>query len=171
MKDLPRPILGYFGLIAEDWVDLPLIEKLAQRFSNASVMMLGKCTMDLSRLAKYPNIHLLGRKPYADLPNYCKAFDVALIPFPISEVTLNANPLKAREYLAAGLPVVSTKIPEVEVLGDRCFIGADHEDFLRQVQAALHDPGPSQCRSEGIRHESWAARLDEVKAHLANRCD
>jgi glycosyltransferase involved in cell wall biosynthesis len=167
IASLPKPIIGYFGLIAQDWLDVPLMEKVAQRFPHASIVMLGKCTMDVSPLSNYPNVHLLGRKPYADLPQYCKGFDVALIPFPISEVTLNANPLKAREYLAAGLPVVSTKIPEVEVLGDRCLIGQNHDDFCDQVELALRDPGPSRARSEAIRHESWAARLDEVKAHLA----
>ena len=165
---LPKPIIGYFGLIAQDWVDIPLMEKVAQRFADASIVLLGKCTMDVSSLEKYPNVHFFGRKPYVDLPQYCKGFDVALIPFPISEVTLNANPLKAREYLAAGLPTVSTKIPEVQVLGDRCLIGNDHDDFCAQVARALEDPGPSRARSESIRHESWSARLDEVKAHVAN---
>ena len=142
------------------------MEKVAQRFPNASIVMLGKCTMDVSALTRYPNVHLLGRKPYADLPQYCKGFDVALIPFPISEVTLNANPLKAREYLAAGLPTVSTKIPEVEVLGDRCLIGNDHDDFCDKISQMLRHPGPSTDRSESIRDESWSARLDEVKAHV-----
>ena len=93
---LPRPILGYFGLIARDWVDVDLLVHVALRFPDASLVMLGKATMDVSRLEGLPNVHLLGRKPYAELPAYCKGFDVALIPFPISEVTLNANPLKAR---------------------------------------------------------------------------
>jgi glycosyltransferase involved in cell wall biosynthesis len=165
---LKKPIIGYFGLIDIDWVDLPLIEKISQRFPHANIVLIGKSTMDLSALEKHPNIHLLGRKPYADLPEYCKAFDVALIPFPISEVTLNANPLKAREYLAAGLPTVSTKIPEVEVLGDRCLIGQNHEDFLDKIAQALKNPGPSRKRSESIRHESWSARIDELRTHLAN---
>ena len=109
---------------------------------------------------------MLGRVPYADLPAYCKGFDVALNPFRINELTLNANPLKVREYLAAGLPVVSTAIPEVEVLG-QCRIGADDDAFLREVEAALADPGPSPARSEAVRPESWAARLDEIRHHLA----
>jgi glycosyltransferase involved in cell wall biosynthesis len=167
IASLPKPVIGYFGLIAQDWVDIPLMEKVAQRFPHASIVMLGKCTMDVSALAKYPNVHLLGRKPYADLPQYCKGFDVALIPFPISEVTLNANPLKAREYLAAGLPTVSTKIPEVEVLGNRCLIGHNHDDFCNKISDALRNPGPSTARSESIRDESWSARLDEVKSHIA----
>jgi glycosyltransferase involved in cell wall biosynthesis len=163
---LPRPIIGYFGLIADDWVDLDLLILVARRFPKASLVMLGKVTMDVSRLAALPNVHLLGRRPYEELPAYSKGFDVALIPFPISEVTLNANPLKAREYLAAGLPVVSTAIPEVEALG-MCRTGHDPESFVGQIEAALADPGPSAARSEAVRHESWEARLDEVRRHLA----
>ncbi len=167
IADLPKPIIGYFGLLDPDWIDLPLLEKVAQRFPHASIVLLGKSTMDLAALSKYPNIHLLGRKPYADLPQYCKGFDVALIPFPITEVTLNANPLKAREYLAAGIPTVATRIPEVEVLGDRCLVGVDHADFCNKITEALENPGPSRERSKSIRHESWSARVDEVKAHIA----
>ena len=163
---LPRPVLGYFGLIARDWVDVDLLAHLAGRFPDASIVLLGKSTMDLSRLEALPNVHILGRKPYADLPAYCKGFDVALIPFPVSEVTRNANPLKAREYLAAGLPVVSTAVPEVEVLG-LCRIGADAGGFADQVAEALREPGPSAARSEAVRGQGWSARLDEVRAHLA----
>jgi hypothetical protein len=100
------------------------------------------------------------------LPAYSKGFDVAVIPFPVSEVTLNANPLKAREYLAAGLPVVSTPIPEVEVLGV-CGIGRTPAEFVRRIEEALTDPGPSAARSELMRTEGWAARLDEVRGHFA----
>jgi glycosyltransferase involved in cell wall biosynthesis len=163
---LPRPILGYFGLIAEDWVDIDLLVHLARSFPEASIVLLGKVTMDVSRLEALPNVHLLGRKPYQSLPSYSKGFDVALIPFPISEVTLNANPLKAREYLASGLPVISTAIPEVEVLR-LCRIGRDRDEFVREVAAALAEPGPSSSRSEAVVGESWAGRLEEIRGHLA----
>ena len=129
-------------------------------------MVLGKATTDVSALASLPNVHLLGRKPYADLPAYCKGFDVALMPFRLNELTLNANPLKVREYLAAGLPVVSTPIPEVEVLG-QCRIADGPAATIREIEAALADPGPSRSRSEAIRGESWEARLDEIRQHLA----
>ncbi len=164
--NLPRPVIGYFGLIAQDWVDLELLARLADQFSTASIVMLGKVTMELGSLASRPNVHLLGRKAYADLPAYCKGFDVGIIPFPISEVTLNANPLKAREYLAAGLPVVSTAIPEVEALG-QCFIGRDQEDFLHKMNQALLRPGPSPTTSESMRGESWLARVDTIRELFA----
>jgi glycosyltransferase involved in cell wall biosynthesis len=162
---LPRPVLGFFGLIA-DWVDVEMLAEMARRFPQASLAIIGQATTDVSALAALPNVHLLGRKPYGDLPAYCKAFDVALMPFRINELTLNANPLKVREYLAAGLPVVSSPIPEVEVLG-QCRIAADADAFERALREALLDPGPSAARSDAIRHESWQARLAEIEEHLA----
>ena len=168
IRDLPRPVIGFFGLIA-DWVDLDLIAAVAEKFRSASIVMLGKATTDTSVLQQIPNVHLLGRKSYESLPGYCKGFDVALMPFRINELTLNANPLKVREYLAAGLPVVSTAIPEVEVLG-LCTIGYDRDSFIRGVELALQDPGPSLARSESMWDESWDARVDELRKYLADLC-
>jgi len=165
IRNLPRPVIGFFGLIA-DWVDLELIAAVAKRFPDGSVVMVGKSTTDTKVLEQEPNIHLLGRKTYESLPGYCKGFDVALMPFRINELTLNANPLKVREYLAAGLPVVSTAIPEVEVLG-LCRIGTDRESFVREVEIALQEPGPSGERSERVRSESWDARVDELRGYLS----
>jgi glycosyltransferase involved in cell wall biosynthesis len=166
IAQLPRPVIGFFGLIA-DWVDVDLMGDVADHFPGGSLVVLGKATTDVSPLAHRPNVHLLGRVPYAELPAYCKGFDVALNPFRINELTLNANPLKVREYLAAGLPVVSTSIPEVEVLG-QCHTAADREGFLRAVEVALADPGPSVERSESMRSESWASRLEEIRQILAS---
>jgi glycosyltransferase involved in cell wall biosynthesis len=166
IRDLPRPILGYFGLMAADWIDIDLLVSVAKHFSKGSLVLLGKVTTDLSRLTSLPNVHLLGRKPFATLPAYSKGFDVALNPFPISEVTLNANPLKVREYLAAGLPVVSTRIPEVEVLG-QCRLANGPEAFIREIEAALADPGSRAARSETMRGESWEGRVAELRRHFA----
>lgn len=167
LRSLPHPIIGYFGLLSSDWVDLQLLTKVAEKYRNGSLVLVGKSTMDLGSLKSMPNVHILARKPYSTLPQYCKGFDVALIPFPISEVTLNANPLKAREYLAAGLPTVSTAIPEVEVLG-LCSIGRTHDEFLERIDEALKHPGPNQARSDHMKAETWAARLDDIRRHLAN---
>lgn len=165
VANLPRPIIGFHGLIA-DWVDTELLVRLAQTFSEGSLVLIGKATTDVSMLERLPNVHLLGRKPYADLPAYCKAFDVSLNPFRMNELTLNANPLKVREYLAAGLPVVSTDIPEVERVG-LCRIGTDHDSFINEVREALTDPGPNMALSEAIRSESWEARVDQLRGYLA----
>lgn len=164
--DLPRPIIGFHGLLA-DWVDYDLIKKVADRYREGSVVLIGKVSVDaeqkIRKLDGVPNIHMLGRKPYADLPAYCKTLDVALNPFEINELTLAANPLKVREYLAAGLPVVSTDIPEVRVLDD-VLVGVDHEDFIRKIGEALDAPKPRAEVSDAIRHESWEAKIEELRA-------
>lgn len=161
---LPRPVIGFFGLIA-DWVDTELIGAVADRFAEGSLVLIGKATTDISALTRRPNVHYFGRKPYSSLPSYCKGFDVALMPFRINELTLNANPLKVREYLSAGLPVVSTAIPEVAVLGE-CRIGATREQFISEVEGAIADRSSRIARSERMRKESWEARLDEIRRHL-----
>ncbi|MFQ3409822.1 glycosyltransferase, partial [Escherichia coli] len=73
---------------------------------------------DTTAVRNLPNVHFTGRRPYQSLPGYCKKFDIAVLPFVVNELTLAANPLKLREYLAAGLPVVATPLPEVQKLGD-----------------------------------------------------
>ncbi|PTL77279.1 spore coat polysaccharide biosynthesis glycosyltransferase ExoP [Vitiosangium sp. GDMCC 1.1324] len=164
---LPRPIFGFFGLVA-DWVDLEAIAATARAHREGSVVVIGKVAPDVdpSVLTAEPNVHMLGRKPYAALPGYCRAFDVALMPFKVNELTLNANPLKVREYLAAGLPVVSSDIPEVRKVG-LCKVASSTEDFVRKVDECLADgAGPTRERAERIRHESWEAKVEEIRGFV-----
>lgn len=166
VKSLPRPVIGYFGLMADDWIDIDLMAHVARRFSSGSMVLLGKVTTDLSRLTALPNVHVLGRKPFEALPAYCKAFDVAINPFPINDVTLSSNPLKVREYLAAGLPVVSTRIPEVLVVpGVR--VADDKEAFANLIEEELASPGPRAERSATMKDESWEAKVEEVRLAVA----
>ncbi|HLL84720.1 MAG TPA: glycosyltransferase [Longimicrobium sp.] len=167
IANLPKPVIGFFGLVAH-WVDLEVFEAIAKAHPEGSVAIIGKVAPDVdpSRLKAFPNIHLLGRKPYADLPAYCKAFDVAINPFKWNELTLNANPLKVREYLAAGVPCVSTPLPEVEKVG-LCKLARTPAEFVEKVDEALKEGGgPSIDRAKRIYHESWAAKVDEIRAFV-----
>jgi glycosyltransferase involved in cell wall biosynthesis len=169
--NLPRPVIGFHGLLA-DWVDFELIKKTAEHFKTGSVVLIGKIAVDAEQKIKVldgvPNIHFLGRKPYAELPAYCKGFDVGLNPFAISDLTLAANPLKVREYLAAGLQVVSTDIPEVRIL-KHCLLGTDHADFIGKIEYALANPVPREEISDSIREESWEAKIDELRVIMAGQ--
>ena len=171
IANLPKPIIGFHGLLA-DWVDFDLIKKTAEHFSEGSVVLIGKIAVDAEKKIKIlddvKNIHFLGRKPYAELPNYCKGFDVALNPFEINELTLAANPLKVREYLAAGLQVVSTDIPEVRILKD-CLVGENHTDFIAKIEFALNNPKSKEAISNTIKHESWEAKIDELRLIMTER--
>ena len=166
---MPRPVIGFHGLLA-DWVDFELLKKTAEHFKNGSVVLIGKIAVDAEQKIKIlndvSNIHFLGRKPYAELPAYCKGFDVALNPFAISELTLAANPLKVREYLAAGLQVVSTDIPEVRIL-EHCLIGENHQDFIGKIEYALANPKSREEISDSIKAESWEAKIDELREIMA----
>jgi glycosyltransferase involved in cell wall biosynthesis len=169
IADLPRPIIGFHGLLA-DWVDFELIKKTAEHFKNGSVVLIGKVAVDAEQKIKVldgvRNIYRLGRKPYAHLPAFCKGFDVALNPFAVNELTLAANPLKVREYLAAGLAVVSTDIPEVRIL-KHCLIGQDHGDFIAKIEEALAQTVPREEISDSVREESWEAKVDELRAIIS----
>ena len=167
LKGVPGPVIGFWGLIA-DWVDLQLIRHVADAFSGGTVVLLGSSTTDMRPLEGAKNIKFLGRKPYADLPRYAKAFDVALMPFRVNELTLAANPLKVREYLGAGLPVVSTAIPEVERLGV-CRIGKDADAVVREIAAAIAaGAGPSEVRAAQVLSEGWEARVEDMSRIVAS---
>lgn len=168
IASLPRPIIGFFGLMA-DWVDMDAMAACAKAHPEGSVVIIGKVApdADVSKLKAIKNVHFLGRKQYSELPGYCKAFDVALMPFLVNELTLNSNPLKVREYLAAGLPVVSTEIPEVRKVG-LCKMASSTSDFVKKVDECLGEgAGPTRERAQKIFHESWDARVDQIREAVA----
>ena len=169
---LSHPIIGFHGLIA-DWVDLALIRKMALEHPEWSVVILGASQTDLSSIAGLKNVHLLGKRPYDTLPAYCKAFDVAILPFVVNTLTSFANPLKLREYLAAGLPVVSSDLPEVRSLGGDIRIAANHAEFIGQVAHILNHEksGPSVERSQTMEKESWDDKVELLSRFLDDKND
>jgi glycosyltransferase involved in cell wall biosynthesis len=163
VRDLGHPVIGFIGLI-QDWVDLELIRYLAEQRKHWTIVLIGKSLVDMTRLEGLPNVKILGRKPYEALPTYCKAFDIGLIPFVTNELTLNVNPIKLREYLSAGLPVVSTDIPEVARyveahggLKDACAVATEKDDFLAAIDRLLANDSPAarKQRSDAMLEETW----------------
>lgn len=163
---LPRPIIGFHGLVAE-WIDLPLLRRVADAHKAGSLVIVGECRAKTDALDGAKNVHLLGRKPYASLPGYCRAFDVALLPFTIDDLTVHANPLKLREYLSAGLPVVATDIPEARALEPLVRVARDGDDFVRAVGECLAlPPTVRRSRSDAMAAETWDAKVAEISAAL-----
>jgi glycosyltransferase involved in cell wall biosynthesis len=126
--------------------------------------MIGKELVDVSALKQYPNVHFLGRKAHQELPGYCKAFSVGLIPYVLNERILHVNPIKLREYLSAGLPVVSTAVPEVMHYKDTCCIADNYDEFEQAIERALRDDTPElrRGRSDAMRAETWERKVDAV---------
>ena len=116
-SDLPDgKIIGFFGLISE-WVDQELLVRLAKEIPDAHIVLIGKADVNVESLATVSNIHILGPKLFDELPSYVAHFDVGIIPFVVNDLTKAVNPIKLREMLAAGCPVVSTDLEEVRGWG------------------------------------------------------
>jgi len=163
VRDIPKPILGYFGLIG-DYVDLDLIAAAARRRPEWSFVLVGPLRCAANALGGLKNVHLLGGKPYGELPQYTRAFDVGLIPFRMNRLTRAVNPIKLREYLAAGLPVVSSPMPEVFHYRPAVETAETVDEFIGACATALAagqagDPG---ARRALVREESWRARVEEI---------
>jgi glycosyltransferase involved in cell wall biosynthesis len=160
---LKGPVIGFFGLIA-DWVDIEVFRYLASARPEWSLLLIGEVQADISALRELPNVHLLGRRSYESLPEYCKAFDVAILPFVVNDLTVAANPLKLREYLAAGLPVVATPLPEIQKLNTLVRMARTPRDFLNQVEALLDEGkrGPDPAVSVLMERESWDQKVEDL---------
>ena len=153
---LPRPVLGYYGVIDER-LDLGLVAALAAADPSWSVVLVGPVAkLAPGDLPRAPNLHYLGPRPYAALPRLLRGFDACLMPFALNEATRHISPTKALEYLAAGKPVVSTPVPDVAASWADAVHLAPAAGFAEAVRAALAEPPATR-----------AARAARSAAHVA----
>ena len=148
-------------------MDQELVRSLAEQSPEVQVVLIGTADVPTDRLEGLPNLHLLGPRPFSDLPDYVAHFAVGIIPFLVNDLTRAVNPIKLREMLAAGCPVVSTALPEVEVLGDCATVTRDRAHFLQAVREALAEPLDAAGRKalhEAMATETWQAKVDEIVA-------
>ena len=173
LRDIPQPIFGFFGLV-QHWIDCDLLAEVASRRPHYSFVVIGDCKVDVSMLHRLPNVHLLGRRPYESLPAYCAAFRAGLMPFALNAMTRSVNPIKMHEYLAAGLSVVSTPLPEARRYSDPgpIHIADTAEAFADACDAALirETSTSRQQISAMVEAESWSARVDTLSEWINARC-
>jgi glycosyltransferase involved in cell wall biosynthesis len=162
-RNLRRPVVGFYGLI-EEWIDLDLIADLAERRPRWTFLMIGRLAVDAGRLRALRNVVFVGPKPYRSLPSWAKAFDVAIIPYRLTRQVVNSAPLKLREYLATGKPVVAVPAPEIERFAGLVRVARGPEQFISEIEAALlHDTEADRGRRiEATSTMGWDARIDEV---------
>ena len=164
---IDSPIVGYVGGLHR-WVDQALLVGAARLLPDVQFVFVGPEQCDMSKLKAQPNIHLVGSRNYDELPRHIKCFDVGLIPYVLSEYALNVYPTKLNEYLAMGLPVVATNLPEVrkfnEDFNDVVRIADDSASFASQIQESLADNTPTQVqrRIDVASQNSWQARLEQM---------
>lgn len=133
IKNIQHPIVGYIGVIDER-IDMPLIQQTAELLPEFNFVMIGPLAkIEEKDLAKAENIHYLGMKDYDVLPNYLKAFDVAMMPFALNDSTRFISPTKTLEYMAAGKPIISTSIKDVVRQYNHCVEIIESPDEFKQA--------------------------------------
>ena len=164
---LQRPIIGYFGAISE-WFDGALVERLAAARPQWSFVLVGSTYgAELGRLARLPNVHLLGERPYPTLAGLAKEFDAGIIPFRRSALTDATDPVKFYEMMALGLDVVATALPELEGRGDLVRLASTPDEFLAALDEVVRRPPPPEL-VERRRQFAFANRWETRAAMLAS---
>lgn len=162
LADIPRPIVGFFGGIDDYVVDLDIFKRVAQGLPNCSLVLIGDATCSMEELVSLPNVHWLGFRPYEQIPAYGAAFDVALMPWLRNDWIQHSNPIKLKEYLALGLPVVSTDFPEVHYYSEQISIARDPDEFVRLVGEAIEGrpTGTAESRRARVEAVTWDRQAD-----------
>lgn len=155
-KHIPHPRLGFFGVVDER-MDLNLLRDVAQARPDWHLVVIGPVVkIDPADLPQLPNIHYLGGKDYRDLPAYLSGWDVAMMPFAINESTRFISPTKTPEYLAAGVPVVSTPIRDVvRTYGEKGLVNIAHDtaEFIQSAEAYL---------TRNFDSKQWLTEVDQM---------
>ncbi|MDF1543279.1 MAG: glycosyltransferase [Anaerosomatales bacterium] len=169
---IPGPRVLYVGAM-EYWFDAALLAECARALPDASFVLVGPESARVTEAVEgLGNVHLFGRRPYADVPAYMRHCDVGIVPFARSEMVDAIHPIKVYEYLAAGLPVVSVRWPELEAMAapvelcERDEFCARLEDALGSGRAAGRD-----ARLDYARKNSWDARFEVVLREVGKVLD
>lgn len=150
---LLHPRLGFHGVVDER-MDLDLLAAIADRRPAWQVVIVGPVAkLDPASLPQRRNLHWLGQKPYASLPNYLSGWDVGLMPFALNEATRYISPTKTSEFLAAGVPVVST--PVADVMHDW------GHDGLVEIACGVDETVTAIERLLTRPKQAWLARVDQ----------
>jgi len=173
--DIPHPRIGFFGVIDERF-DIELLREVASQKPDWNFMMVGPVVkIEPATLPQNVNIHYLGSRSYEDLPRCLAAWDVALIPFALNESTRFISPTKTPEYLAGGVPVVSTPIQDVvHPYGEKglVYIAQTPAEFIEGIEWGLRvtaDPAWLSKVDEFLEDISWDLTWEKMMALVKNK--
>ena len=164
--DLPSgPVAGFYGNLA-DWIDVEALAAAATMLPNWTFVCVGPVTTDVSLLARLPNVRLLGVRPHSELPGYLQHWQVSLLPFRDCPQITACNPLKLREYLAAGTPIVSAPFPALAPYRRFVVEVEPGSTLASAILAAAIDTGRNALRRASVAGESWDSRAQTLSERL-----
>ena len=164
------PILGYSGHTSSR-LDLSLVHALAVARPAWQLVFAGSvsdagCVDELAALRALPNVHFLGLLPVGQVPQFTAACDVGLIPYRVNDETRAISSLKLYEFLAAGKPVVSARVPAAEEHADVVFVvNSSVEAWIAGIEAALVssvDPSAAAARQRVAAANTWDDRVEQI---------
>ncbi len=168
LADLPRPIVGFFGGIDAHTFDIELAARVVELCPELTFVFVGNASLDIGPLARHPHVHLISQRPFEQIPHYGKCFDVCIMPWNRNEWIAACNPIKLKEYLALGKPVVSTPFPELARYDGLIRTATDAPSFAAAIRAALAEIRPDhveQARAAVAGH-SWQAKASQIISAL-----
>lgn len=165
LASIKGPRIGFFGAL-DTWLDLDLVARVAAARPDWQFPIIGPSRVDVSMLEAQPNVHLLGAVPFEEIPAVAAGFDIGLLPFEVNTFTQAINPLKLREYFAAGVPAVSTSLPEVAKFAPLAAIADDVEGTVAAIEQMLSQPPAQDALYKAVAGESWRARALDFLHHI-----
>ena len=173
-KHIPHPRFGFFGVIDERF-DIELLREVSAHKPDWQFVIIGPVVkIDINELPRAVNIHYLGSKKYGELPDYISQWDIAMVMFAINESTEFISPTKTPEYLAAGLPVISTPIKDVvKPYGEEnlVYIAKDAESFIRYGELELAKTSRKEWMTKVdnfLANESWDNTFEKMNLLINN---
>lgn len=172
LQEIPGPRIVFIGAITPYKMDIQLLSTAARARRDWSFILIGKVGegdpgADVSGLEAEPNIHLIGPRAYGELPRYLRGCDVGILPAAMNDYTAAMFPMKFFEYLAAGLPVVSTALPALIGHSDVAHIASSPQQFISLIEAALNGDGPGlPKRLDRARQFTYESRMKDMMEAL-----
>jgi glycosyltransferase involved in cell wall biosynthesis len=184
--DLPqgRPIAGFYGSIST-WLDQSLLVQTIKALPHWRFVFIGKIDCDVDKLQQFSNVYFLGTKPHTDLPKYIQNWNVAILPFVNNKQIQMCNPLKLREYLASGTPIVTTDFNALNgyrkylqvansttpfyqaiLLANAEIVPAVNFNKLDNIDDLVAITNIKKSRKEAVINESWESRALDVQNFL-----
>ena len=159
------PRVGFIGGIDAHTFDPALFRAVAERLTNVQFVMIGACSLP-EGWCPLANVHLLGRKPYEEVAAYMAAMDCLIMPWNRSDWIQAANPIKLKEYLAVGRPVVTTEFPALGPWRDLVSVATEADSFAAAIEQALATRFPVQAARRRLMTETWDIKAAEVLAAI-----
>ena len=170
MEKINKPICGYFGTltVSNDW---ELLKYCAEKRPGYNFVFIGRKEIMLEEIEKMNNVFFLGKRDYSDIPAFGNYFDVCLNFWVMKDWIKNSSPLKIKEYLALGKPVVSTEIEEItNNFADVVFLSSNKEEFLENLDRAVNSNNEDRINKglEKVKNESWVKAAEKIEELIYN---